>query len=206
MPRLSSCLFSHHTHVLFMYAWGGDYSSNHVRFSKLPSECECDHLEWYWLWLWRKVRVRKMSDPRPLYVSRPLINAGEFMDWALSQGFKNPSPMESFHTTIAYSKTAVDWDRFQIQNNIIRVSCGQRSVVPLGDKGAVVLKFRCPFLSNRWKEFTDGGCSWDWPTYQPHVTITYQGADVDLTQVHPFTKPLVFGPEVFAVLNPDWKP
>ncbi|WP_348245118.1 hypothetical protein, partial [Salmonella enterica] len=28
------------------------------------------------------------DDPRPLYVYRQLLNAGELLDWALEQGFK----------------------------------------------------------------------------------------------------------------------
>lgn len=141
-----------------------------------------------------------------LYVFRQLMNAPEFVDWAIHQGFTQPMPLNDLHTTIAYSKAPVEWGKFKPQNNTIKVSYGTRQVLPLGDKGAVVLKYRCPFIEQRWKEFCDGGCSWDWPTFKPHVTITYSGQHIDLSKINPFSGTLIFGPEEFRELDEDWKP
>jgi hypothetical protein len=65
-----------------------------------------------------------------------------------------------------------------------------------------VLSFPAGRLQQRWQEFCDGGASWDFPTYQSHVTVTYQ--DVDLSQVEPYQGDLIFGPEKFAVVDEDW--
>lgn len=103
-----------------------------------------------------------------------------------------------------YSKAEVDWpeaedDRLVIQSNRDRI------VVPLGDKGAVVQKFYSKALSRRWKELCDHGCSWDWPEYQPHVTITWNANHIDLTKVEPYTGPIMLGPEVFEAIDESWK-
>jgi hypothetical protein len=143
---------------------------------------------------------------KTLYVFRPLFNAAEFMDWAFNEGFTNTLPINDVHTTIAYSKQPVDWDSFTPQTSGIKVSYGTRQVLPLGNQGAVVLKYRCPFLEQRWKEICDGGCSWDFPTFKPHVTITYSGSPLDLSKVKPYTGNLIFGPEEFQELDPEWRP
>ena len=49
------------------------------------------------------------------------------------------------------------------------------------------------------------GASWDWSEYQPHVTIAYAGADVDLSEIEPYNGKLVFGPEKFAEVDENWK-
>jgi hypothetical protein len=41
------------------------------------------------------------------------------------------------------------------------------------------------------------GASHDFDEYQPHVTITYEGSDLDLSKVEPYRGELVFGPEIF---------
>ena len=58
-------------------------------------------------------------------------------------------------------------------------------------------------LTARWQEFRDAGASWDFPGYRPHISITYDGAALDLSKVAPFMGQLIFGPEVFAEVNTD---
>jgi hypothetical protein len=49
------------------------------------------------------------------------------------------------------------------------------------------------------------GASFDFEEYQPHVTITYQGGDLDLSKVEPYRGKLVFGPEIFSEVVEDWE-
>lgn len=146
--------------------------------------------------------------PRPLYVSRPLVNVAEFTKWAKSQGFG--SVVDDLHVTVTFSRSPVDWmamgDNWSSdQNGNLTIEPGgARLVEPLGDKGAVVLLFNSSALAYRHEHMRERGASWDFPTYQPHVTITYAGTDVDLSKVEPYRGKLVFGPEVFAPLDEDW--
>ncbi|MFG1364663.1 HK97 family phage prohead protease [Xanthobacter versatilis] len=146
-----------------------------------------------------------MGDPRTLYVSRPLLNGAELIDWAKGQGFTKTVPADDLHVTIAYSRDPVDWAAAGDHFDQVRARAdGPRSVEQLGDKGAVVLRFEHAELAQRWQAFRDIGASWDHDGYRPHVTITYDGAGVDLSKVQPFSGELVFGPEEFAEIDEDW--
>jgi 2'-5' RNA ligase len=72
----------------------------------------------------------------------------------------------------------------------------------LGNEGAVVLRFESPALAERWQEFKDAGASWDHDAYRPHVTITYDAGDVDLSKVKPYDGLLEFDGEVFGEVKP----
>lgn len=149
--------------------------------------------------------------PRTLYVQRKLLNAAEFIAWAKSQGFETTTPADDLHVTIAFSRNPVDWMKAgepwnnEKNGNLTVQPGGARIVEPLGDKGAVVLLFNSSELSWRHEAIRrDAEASWDFPSYQPHVTITYMGGDLDLAKVEPYRGKLVFGPELFSEVDEDW--
>ena len=146
----------------------------------------------------------KATEPG-LYVHRPLTadSAAEFIAWAKAAGFPSVTTADELHATVVYSRAPVD---LEPEGGEITASGGSRIVKPLGDKGAVVLGFDSPLLTDRWQRAKDAGAAWDYPGYQPHVTITYDGEGVDLDAIEPFTGDLVFGPEVHAPLVEDWRP
>ena len=140
---------------------------------------------------------------KSLYTHRPLLNHDEFEAWAKEQGFESVS--QDTHATVAYSKQPVDWNRLPRHQESVIATEGDRKVAPLGDKGAIVLHFESPDLHRDHHDIRAIGASWDWDTFKPHVTITYEGHK-DLDKVQPYTGPLKFGPEVHDVVNEDWKP
>jgi hypothetical protein len=142
--------------------------------------------------------------PKTLYVRRQLLNGKAVTDWAKAQGF--PTTLFDLHVTIAFSKEPVDWKKFTPAQDNLEIKGGERSVEALGENGdAAVLSFESADLTKRWNEFIDGGASWDWPSYQPHVTISFKADGVDLASIEPYDGTLVFGPEEFAEVNEDWK-
>lgn len=142
---------------------------------------------------------------KTLYVDRPLLNGEQLVEWARKAGFDKVLDPSDMHVTIAFSRGVVDWANFKPKTDTLRVlSTDNRSMIPLGDKGAVVLKFSSSRLQSRWKEFVDGGCSWDYPGYQPHITITYNG-DTEKVDKTPYNGPLIFGPERFKEVELDWE-
>jgi len=151
----------------------------------------------------RKRQAFDSVEPRTLYVHRPLKNADALREWAKAQGFKATLPADDMHATIAFSKTPLDWNAVPdgFDSEIVPASPdqkdGARSVERLGDEGAVVLRFESTDLANRWRQFRRAGASWDYESYQPHVTITYDSGDVDLSKVVPYDGPLEFGEEAF---------
>lgn len=146
--------------------------------------------------------------PRTLYVRRNVKNAADIVKWAKSQGFETTLPAEDMHVTIAFSRTPIDWmktgetwaDELQI------AAGGARIVEPLGPKGAVVLLFNSSELSWRHRSIIRAGASWDWPDYQPHITITYEAKGMDLSKVEPYRGEIVLGPEIFSEVKDDWQP
>jgi hypothetical protein len=144
------------------------------------------------------------SAPSSLYVNRPLIVTDEFTAW-VKQYFKRSLDDDEFHVTIAHSKVPFDWTKIEPDTSQLTIFDGPRSIVALGEKGAVVLKFESEALQKRWKRFCKAGASWDFPEYQPHVTITYAGGNLDLEKIVPFDGVLKFGAEEFAPVI-DYKP
>jgi hypothetical protein len=131
--------------------------------------------------------------------------------WAKGQGFTTTVPADELHVTVLFSRTPVDWLKMgspwdQDDQGRLKVAPGGARVIePLGDKGAVVLLFNSSSLSWRHEEMVRNGASHDYDEYQPHVTITYEGSDLDLSKVEPYRGELVFGPEVFAEVEEDWE-
>lgn len=149
--------------------------------------------------------------PRTLYVSRKLLNADELIAWAKSQGFETTLPPDDMHVTVAFSRTPVDWIAVgeswagSERDGSLMVTPGGARLIERFDGGAVVLLFASSELCWRHEEIKHKGASWDWPEYQPHVTLTYQGAPEDLDAIEPYRGKLVFGPEIFAEVDEDWK-
>lgn len=146
---------------------------------------------------------RAANDARtaPLYVSRPLINTADLIQWAKEQGFKTTIPAEELHVTVAHSSRPLDWETIPPLTDGLTAKVDDertwwRWVARLGDKGAVVLMFDSPALKARWQEFNDAGASWDYESYMPHVTISYDAGDyLDIGAVTAYLGPLEFGPE-----------
>jgi phage-related protein (TIGR01555 family) len=149
--------------------------------------------------------------PRSLYVSRKLLNGADLIKWAKGQGFATTVPAGELHVTVLFSRTPVDWLKMgspwdQDDQGRLKVAPGgARIVEPLGDKGAIVLLFNSSTLTWRHEDMVRQGASHDFDEYQPHVTITYEGGDIDLSKVEPYRGELVFGPEVFAEVVDDWE-
>lgn len=151
------------------------------------------------------------AKPRTLYVSRKLLNAADVVKWAKAQGFETTLPADDMHVTVAFSRTPVDW--IEVGENWagsdregkLEISPGGARLIEKFDGGAVVLLFASSELSWRHESIKHKGASWDWPEYQPHVTIAYEGAPDDLDSIEPYRGKLIFGPEIFEEVDEDWK-
>lgn len=151
------------------------------------------------------------ATPRPLYVQRKLLNAGDLIAWAKANGFASTLNASDLHVTVLYSRNPVDpmkmgrdWREDEKGQLIVRPG-GPRVIERLGEN-AVVLRFASPDLEWRHRDMVEAGGSHDWPEYAPHVTISYAVPDgVDLDALKPFNGELRFGPEIFEALDLDWK-
>lgn len=140
----------------------------------------------------------------PLYANRPVENAADIIAWAKAQGFKTTLPATDMHVTVAYSRDPVDWKAAgEASAQVGSGPGGSRAVEQLGDEGAVVLRFQNLKLKQRWNQYRRAGASWDFPEYKPHITITYDPGDIDLSKVEPYNGPIVLGPERQEALDTD---
>lgn len=149
-----------------------------------------------------KMPVRASGTTKTLYVARPVLNHADIQQWMRDAGFSKSLVGEDMHVTVAFSRSDVDWSNLSPDEGELTIAeSDARSVVPLGDKGAVVLRFDNQDLAARWQEFRDAGASWDFPEYHPHVTLTYSGAPEG---VGGYDGPIVLGPERFREVNSNW--
>ena len=154
--------------------------------------------------------ITKASGAEPIYMYRPLLNAEELVEWAREQGFNSALTPDDMHATVVYSKrpfssyySMLANHEAEVMGDNIVVTGGARSVAPLGDKGAVVLKFESEQFQEEHAWFERMGASWDFPEYLPHVSITYNGA-ADVSVIEPFTGTLVFGPLRAKPIVEEW--
>lgn len=146
--------------------------------------------------------------PRSLYIRRDVVNQAEIKAWAKAQGFK--TSVDDMHVTVARSMTAVDWMKVgqeyswsgDAEGKMTVPAGGPRLVEPLGAGGAIALLFSNTELQWRWRSIKELGASWDFPEYQPHLTITYDASGVDLAEVEPYRGKIVLGPEIFEEVQP----
>jgi len=148
--------------------------------------------------------------PRTLYVSRKVENADEIIAWAKRQGFKTTLPADDLHVTVAFSRVAVDWMKAGEnysgdRNGTVTIERGGPRLLDQFKGNAVVLLFASNVLSWRHINLIDIGASWDFPEYQPHITITYEPGVINLAKVEPYQGRIVLGPELFAEVKEDWK-
>lgn len=150
------------------------------------------------------------DDPRPLYVYRPLLNTSDLLEWAHQQGFTSALDAADLHVTVMYSRRPVNWFAMgewgPTDAELVVPAGGPRVVEPMGTAGAVALIFGSGELQFRHRQMRDAGASWDYPSYLPHITITYAAPDgFDLAKVQPYQGRLVFGPERFEAIQSNWQ-
>lgn len=141
---------------------------------------------------------------KTLYVHRPVLNWQDIAKWAKEQGFAS-TVGEDMHVTLAFSKTPFDVSTLDPETDTLKSKKGVRAVKPLGDAGATVLHFVDERLHWRWQAIKDAGAEWDFDGYQPHITITYDPGDVDISSIEPYSGKIQLGPEQFSEVNNDWK-
>jgi uncharacterized protein len=152
------------------------------------------------------------ASPRTLCVSRKVMNAAAIIAHFKEQGLEAMVPPEEMHVTIAFSRTPVDWMTIAAEwsrtpNGHMTVAAGGPRVVErLGDKGAAVLLFNDNELAWRHQDILRAGATWDYPSYQPHITLTYQAEDgLDLESLKPWSGVIELGEEIFEEVGDDWE-
>lgn len=114
-----------------------------------------------------------------------------------AMGVKNPCDSSAYHITTVYSKKPIDY----------KPSPEAITVHPIGyavfghPNKVLVLKVEHPRLHERFNEARKAGATWDYPNYQPHITLaTEVDPDLDISQLAVPDFTIVTGPEYTTVL------
>lgn len=142
--------------------------------------------------------------PDSLYVRRPVMNAEDISAWARDNGFTSTLIPADMHITVAFSRQPVE-GAAPLPDRLVLPAGSAQALKPLGPNGAVVMPVVAPELVTRWQALRDLGASWDWPSYHPHVTITYNGKDVDLAAIALYPGEIILGPEIHEGVKENWQ-
>jgi hypothetical protein len=112
-----------------------------------------------------------------------------------------------------YCREPVDWmkvgaDEFgsDQKGNLSIKAGGPRLVEQLGGDKVVCQLFVNYDLSYRHRRALDAGCSYDYPEYQPHITVAEAPVNSDIVrELEPWIGPIELGPEIFEEIQEDWR-
>lgn len=141
-----------------------------------------------------------------VYVYRPVLNGQEWHDWAVKYGVPSPLAADDFHVTVIYSQVDVKMIPDKTVRSIyIGPGYGDAGCfAQLGPKGeSLVVCFSDWDLYNRHWNFQSNGAVTTWPTYRPHMTITNETGDFELSDEALANAPIYInlGGEVFRGLE-----
>lgn len=138
------------------------------------------------------------------YVARKVLNADSLYKHYKDQGV-DVVPAEELHCTIAFSRKTFTP---KLNDDVIEIKYDEEIhpyLEPLGDEGAVVMKFNNKQIIERCQDCIDRGATYDYPQYQPHITITFNGKDLDLKNIKRPDFYIELGDEYTEPLNLNWK-
>lgn len=143
------------------------------------------------------------NDLETLYVFRSLSydTSRAIREWATSQGIMSTLEGWDMHVTLVYSKSPLLWSQGKPDREVMTIRGGKRSVELFGDDHVLVLTLESEDLQLRHKELIAIGAVSDYPNYWPHVTITYKGTGVDVSQIVPYDGDIELGCEWWQPVN-----
>ena len=122
-------------------------------------------------------------------------------------GIPSPSSKDDLHTTLLYSRTECPDYEPDVNCQYIGTPSGFEKFGD--DKNTLVLAFDCPELAKRHSQLRkEHGATWDYPSYIPHITLSYDAADVDISKlpdISDFIDKVVCSSEYKEDLNLDWE-
>ena len=120
---------------------------------------------------------------------------------------KIANPNKDWHTTLLYSRKHLP--NYKPEKKYQRPYRGEPTKFEIWPsqnekKNVLVLTFSCPQLYQRHhKLMLEHGATYDFDQYKPHVTLSYDAGDLDLSTLPKFTKKLVIIGEYSEDLDTD---
>lgn len=153
------------------------------------------------------------TEPKPTYVNfLPTDGSAELLRRFVTGDLLFPDPTWKFHVTTVYSRSPILYQ--PIRN--LSGSCYTAlpllhtlMILPAYDKLALVLGVNATVLFHSHRQAEDGGASWDYPNFYPHITLAY-GLEISDLIEKPLSVPgfqIVFQhAEQVEELDENWRP
>jgi hypothetical protein len=114
-------------------------------------------------------------------------------EWIKDNNVIEPVEDEDFHITTTYSKVDPEQEIIPSEKNNIRLDHKEFSIATYGR--ALVIEVESKDLETIHKSAIDSGASYDYETYKPHITISYNA------EANENIIPLLFPPDFDIVLS-----
>lgn len=137
------------------------------------------------------------------FISRPVLNAQKWHDWAVKWGVPNVVPAAEMHVTQMASDTAL---MAPLVERAMNISAAQGVFAFFGEQDdCLVFTFSAWDLYDRWWDLLSAGATPTWPSYRPHLTLSYDAAGFTLPDDAMTDVPgmIVLGPEKLVTGQPD---
>lgn len=141
------------------------------------------------------------SGANGLFVSRKVLNAQEWFDWAKAAGVPNPIAAADMHVTVISSTTdakiPLECCSFPISTMSGYWESGCFGFLGKDDS-AFAFMFSCWNLSDRFYAYQGAGAVPIWPNFIPHLSLSMDAAGFDLPDAALANVPayILLGPEV----------
>lgn len=90
---------------------------------------------------------------------------------------------DEYHTTIIYSRKPIAFKPLG-KMQLVSVDHSTFAWDLFGEeKNTLVLKFQSKFLTQRWQKAMDMGAMYDFDTYKPHVSLSYDASGFDISKL-----------------------
>ena len=123
-----------------------------------------------------------MKNLKTLYISRPVLFSNIILDWCKKVGI--PPTKYPLHVTVAYSSTPVDWNL-----PVFMPLYGGTTIDTTFELkyfgNSIVMIFDAPELQNRFKTLRSAGASYNFPEYNPNVTLS-EASGIDIDNIRPY--------------------
>jgi hypothetical protein len=113
----------------------------------------------------------------PLYVALKVMpgSAKALATWMADQGIEQPVAAGDLHIITVYSRTPVPlYQLFDKPKEVTQqLDPASYELGILGEEGALVMFVECSQACASHEYAASLGASWDYPSYRPHVTLSY---------------------------------
>ena len=143
-----------------------------------------------------------------LLVKRPVLNSADWYDWAVKYEIPNPVPAEKMHVTLIYSPGKDAKIKPQDRPMIMLTEQGGFHMFGV-DEDCLVLAlggYEVWELHDRHYFLQTAGLESKWPSYRPHMTLSYDAKDFEISDEALAAAPdyVILGTEVFDDIDDNF--